>query len=121
MDLSSPVKRRLAAVIFGAAVPSVLVGSILAIGHAVSSRPQTTEDVGPGPTFVSTPDSSRSARVSLPPSVLGFGGTDSTSGYGGLPSNDLFGCQSVTVRPKKEGEKAAVVTPDTCRSRPNST
>ncbi|MDQ1683080.1 MAG: hypothetical protein QOC60_711 [Frankiaceae bacterium] len=115
MDLLSAGWRRTGALAFGAAVPSVLLGSILVIGHASASTRGSDDVLPPTPTL------STSAIVVTqqtgPPIVSDFQ-TDSTSGYvNGLPSNDLFDCQPVLQTPKP-GAKAVLVRPAKCKSRP---
>ena len=117
MDLLSPGWRRTGALAFGAAVPTVLLGSILVIGHA-SANVHTGDDVLPP-----TPTQSTAPRVvrqqSGPPVVSDFQ-MDSTTGHlNGLPSNDLFDCQPVLQTPKP-GAKPVLVRPAKCTSRPTT-
>ena len=115
MQLSSSSWRRIGALAFGAAVPSVLLGSILIVGHTISKNHQSDDALPPSPTQSTAP--LQPTRQSEPPIVSDFQ-TDSSTGYAnGLRSNELFDCQPVLQTPKPGG-KSVLVQPTKCKARP---
>ncbi|MDQ1702785.1 MAG: hypothetical protein QOF57_2037 [Frankiaceae bacterium] len=117
MNPRSPASRRVGALAFGAAVPGVLLVTILLIGNHASAQPVQSDDIGPGPTASVSSTAFGGLPQTGPPIVSDFQ-TDSTSGYAsGLSSVDLFGCQPVLTTPKAGG-KPVLVNPATCKSRP---